>query len=79
MRKGVRFRSDMEPIERRTIAPAPCDKPQASVIAVVSTRPTSTSDVSCERTFFTRVLDMAAIVLVEDKSVSAGGGDNGER
>jgi hypothetical protein len=60
MRKGVRFRSDIEPIERRTIAPAP-------------------SDVSCERTFFTRVLDMAAIVLVEDKSVSAGGGDNGER
>jgi hypothetical protein len=49
----------MEPIERRTIAPAP-------------------SDVSCERTFFTRVLDMAAIVLVEDKSVSAGGGESGD-
>lgn len=78
MRKGVRFCSDMEPIERRTIAPAPCNKPQASMIAAVSKRPTTTSDVSCERTFFTRVLDMAAIVLVEGKSISAASGESGD-
>ena len=77
MRKGVRFCSDIEPIERRTIAPAPCDKPHASVtIAVVSKGPT-TSEVSCERTFFTRVLDMVAIVLVAGNGKS--GDDMGER
>ena len=48
------------------------------MIAAVSKRPTTTSDVSCERIFFIRVLDMAAIVLVEGKSILAASGESGD-
>jgi hypothetical protein len=78
MRKGVKFRSSWEPIERRTSAPAPYD----TTVTYISLRwrggvkhrgKARTSVVSCERTFFTTLLDIEEAITVALRKEMTGG------